>query len=100
VLITISGTLENNGPAGSALGYISYGTGTAPANGAAQTGTLVGGLFEAINPTGAVMAVPFSSTAVINLTVGTTYWIDMALETFGTGTAYALGVSISAMEMP
>ncbi len=100
VLLTISGTISNNTAGFSAFGQLSYGTGAAPANGAAATGNAIGGELEVVNP-GTPIFVPFSSTAIVTgLAVGTTYWIDLQLAASGGGTAAVNGVSISAVEMP
>src|SRR6185295_1321536 len=74
-----------------------YGTGAAPANGAAATGTTLGGLIR-YNPTTAANAVPFTVGGVITgLTPGTAYWFDICLAvTVGTGSA--AHVTCSAFE--
>lgn len=69
-----------------------YGTGTPPAQGAAQTGsgTGYGTSFNANSNTGGVW-VPWSQMSIVaGLTVGTTYWADIAISTANTATnAYA-----------
>jgi hypothetical protein len=62
-----------------------YGSGSAPSNGAAGTGTRFGGSQDAIlrpstNST-TNTGVGFAFTDVISLTPGTTYWFDLALAT-------------------
>lgn len=53
-----------------------YGTGSAPSNGAASTGTAISGLIS--DDTGTSKLKSFSLTAgVSGLTVGTTYWFDL-----------------------
>jgi hypothetical protein len=107
VLITISGTIV--APTGTTVDngimyQISYGTGGAPSNAAAVTGTQVGAVQKytsAIAPTAAAdVAVPFSHSVVVTgLTVGTAYWIDEAAESITTVSAMGLSaVSISAVE--
>jgi hypothetical protein len=69
---------------GSAIGHVDpyYGPGTAPANGAAATGTL-------LYPTADVQAkgggigsqVGYSWATILSLTPGTTYWFDIATLT-------------------
>jgi len=76
-------TLQISGTVGRAQYGIHYGTGTAPSNGAATTGTLIGtnqstdiaisGGFGAVTVTG----------NVIGLTPGTPIWIDIALGNGG-----------------
>jgi hypothetical protein len=64
-----------------------YGTGTAPANGAAVTGTVFGPTIKYVNSTTAGK-VPGSITYQISgLTIGTTYYFDVAFNAVGGGTA-------------
>jgi hypothetical protein len=88
VLITVSGECV------SGFGNLCYGTGSAPHNGDPAAGTAVGGQFSATTS-----VAPFSSTVVVNLTVGTTYWIDVQLAEHGNLSSIT-GVSISAIEIP
>ena len=75
-----------------------YGTGSAPANGAAPTGTQM--CSASFIAAGVNYVVPFSVSAVITgLTLNTQIWIDMALVTLAAGTATASAVAISAFEM-
>jgi hypothetical protein len=70
-LVIINGNLFTN--AGASV-QLSYGTGTAPANGAALTGTAVGTALG----TSAGPSVPVTLSAIISgLTLGTPYWIDI-----------------------
>ena len=107
VLIIISGTIiaPTNTTVDNGIIYqISYGTGGAPANAAALTGTQVGLTQEytsAIAPTAAAdVHVPFSiSYVVTGLTPGTPYWIDLAAEVVTTASAMALSnVMVVAFE--
>lgn len=73
---------------------LSYGTGGAPANNAAVTGTQTGPIATYKNPatvTAASVAVPFCQNAVANLTVNTAYWIDEAAKAIGA--ASQIGIS-------
>lgn len=74
-----------------------YGTGAAPANGAAVTGTQTGGTVNATS-TAASQKNPFCIPAILTgLTIGTTYWLDEAQEAVFGGTAeinYAYIVAI------
>ena len=74
-----------------------YGTGAAPANGAAVTGSgsglaTRGGTSDANNS-----LVPFNVVFWVTLTVGTAYWIDAVFNavTGGTATLSQLSVSIT-----
>jgi hypothetical protein len=76
-------------------GTLRYGTGTAPANGAAATGTTVGNGFGGYSTTGGD-SVPCTVTGIISgLAVGTTYWIDLGLHS-GSGSSMA---SVSYLTM-
>lgn len=87
--------------ANDAIGFnINYGTGTAPSNGAANTGTQAGA--EVAN--NAYTAGPFmncsTTTLVTGLTLGTTYWIDVSYQVIGAGgsTATLTNAQLSAIE--
>ena len=97
IAITISGNNNINGR-GVFIG-IRYGTGTAPANGAAMTGTQVGGgaFTNAINlnNTLSLTAIGIAS----GLTPGTAYWIDMTYGAMTSGSANMFGPSLTAFEI-
>lgn len=68
-----------------------YGTGGAPANGAAVTGTRFGAAADyAVTPPGIGVGVPFCLTDVLALTPGTAYWLDLALSTSAAADAASL----------
>jgi hypothetical protein len=83
---------------------ISYGTGAAPPANGALAGTQVGGVVTWTNPTAIASAadlnVPFSiSYVVTGLSLGTTYWIDLAAEPITTASAMQLTtVAVVAFE--
>lgn len=87
VMVTFSGYSGNNSAGGGTVNRTSYGTGAAPANGAAASGTTIGG--EQINFTAtANFAVAFSSVVIATgLTPGTTYWFDLQQKALSTGSA-------------
>jgi len=59
---------------------IDYGTGSAPGQGHAQTGTLIGNVVSIIPATtGIQISIPLDG-AVSGLIAGTTYWFDIALR--------------------
>jgi hypothetical protein len=99
-LVIISGTIFN--PTAIADGgktQIRYGTGAAPANGDALTGTTAGGLVQYVAATTAEKT-PFSVNAVLSgLTPGTPYWLDLSLAAIVGGTASISDVSISSVEV-
>ena len=82
---------------------IRYGTGTAPSNGAAQTGTGVAGNFVYEIPAAAVSndtAVPFSTTYIVpGLTVGTAYWIDLQAAYIGATGCRLQAANVTAREL-
>lgn len=107
VLITVSGTVI--APTGTTVDngiayQISYGTGTAPVNAAALTGTQVGTVqtsTQAVASTAAAdVNVPFSTSVVVTgLTLSTAYWIDLAAKSITTVSQMGLAnVSVSAVE--
>jgi hypothetical protein len=77
-----------------------YGTGTAPANGVALTGTAFTDNFATIFIVTATGAVPITVTRTITgLTPTTPYWFDIALgSNGGTGTSSIKLISASAVE--
>lgn len=78
---------------------LKFGTGTAPANGAAQSGTTLG---NSPSPSGAGVAVqtmmPQLGVAT-GLTAGTAYWFDLFVNNTGTGAVGISGVTCVAVEL-
>jgi hypothetical protein len=107
MLVIITGTIVS--PSGTAAGngillQLSYGTGAAPANGAALAGTQIGAVVQYTNPatvTAADVHIPFSTTAIVaNLTLGVPYWIDEAAKAVATASDMGISaVSITAVEL-
>lgn len=97
ITLTICGNIvATNGQ--SATAQLSYGTGVAPVNGAAVTGTQVGSQIVQLALTG-YLSTPFSLTAVITgLTVATAYWLDLALKS-SSGNVSVTTVAVSANEV-
>lgn len=100
VQITFYGQLSNNTASALAEAVTTYGTGTAPSNGAALTGTQVGSQVAG-NANIAGWRTPFSIGGIITgLTVGTPYWFDLAVSTGTSGaTANVLGPTCTAQEV-
>jgi hypothetical protein len=100
VLIQISGDIANaTAIADGAAVQIRYGSGSAPANGAALTGTAVGGLVKYVTATTAAK-VPFSLQGIVSgLTLGTAYWVDLSLQNITGGTATVKDLSVSIIEV-
>lgn len=100
VLITITGDIETSGNGNGGALQIRTGTGAAPANGVAATGTAQGSIVNYRNPANSVVRVPFSASAIVSgLTLGTAIWIDLGLAAVTGGTAAVRNVSISAAEL-
>lgn len=101
VLILITGSLSNNTASDGAKGQIRYGTGAAPTNGAALTGTAVGNQPRALNNAStAALVTPVAFAAIVTgLTLGTAYWIDIALAAITGGTATLSDVTMDILEL-
>jgi hypothetical protein len=101
VVVSICGSLQNTVTAGQCLARIYYGTGTAPTNGAALTGTTVGGIAHS-HSGGVGWRLPFNLTAVITgLTPGTPIWFDLSQSAVAaSGTASVINVAGTAYELP
>jgi hypothetical protein len=98
VLIMISGDVQSTLSGDGAKFQIRYGTGAAPANAAALTGTAVGGLVNMLAAANN-QRVPFSLQAIVTgLTLATAIWIDIGLAAVTGGTAAIKNLSISAVE--
>jgi hypothetical protein len=99
VLFTVSGQMANATSGDGATIDLRYGTGTAPINGAAVTGTLVG-IAQTATSISAAQKSGFSiSYPITGLTIGTAYWFDISLKVVTGGTATITGISASAMEV-
>lgn len=98
VVLIFDGYQSNSTANGGVASTIRYGTGTAPTNGAALTGTAVGsGVASQLG--GASSLAPFSNVAVVTgLSIGTAYWFDVGVSTLGSGTASVGNVNCSAVE--
>jgi hypothetical protein len=82
---SISGNINNSNAAGNSSAALQYGTGTAPANGAANTGTRVTGYNQA-NMAAANQWITFNAEAdITGLTVGTAVWFDLLVISDNTG---------------
>jgi hypothetical protein len=105
ILIIISGDIDNDtGDTNGAQVQIRTGTGTAPVNGAALTGTTRGGLVKmTVNTSGggtSVPRVPFSLNAIVSgLTLNTALWVDISLAAIVGGNASVRDISVSIVEL-
>lgn len=97
ILLTFFGSVSNSGIFGN-LVQVRFGTGTAPVNGAAATGTQVGNT-NATSSTAVNDLVGVANGGIITgLTPGTAYWFDLAVQPNGGGTSSFINGSCSAME--
>ena len=98
VKIIIAGEASNNTAGDGFLIYAAYGTGAAPANGAAATGTTAGNGVKGASASANAL-LPFSIVAVVTgLTVGTPIWVDLWLAAVTGGTAYVSNLSVIVEE--
>lgn len=99
ISFTISGQMSNTTINDGATVQLRYGTGTAPINGAAVTGTQ-GGNSQTFKAASAGDTSGFSIGPIIaGLTVGTPYWFDLALQAVTGGTASVAGLTVTAHEI-
>jgi hypothetical protein len=99
ILIIISGDIDNDTNSRGSRVQIRTGTGSAPINGAALTGSAQGGLvtFEQNNN---AIRVPFALNAIENgLTLNTPVWIDISLVSITGGNSRVRDISISVVEL-
>ena len=97
VMITVSGDDTDNGTAAIEHIQLLYGTGTAPSNGAAQSGTAAGNSIQ--SKTTAGYPTPFSITWVATgLTLSTAYWIDLSIYNSAAGSTVVQDLSVTAVE--
>ena len=100
--VTITGNMGNNTASSGAAAVVAYGTGAAPANGAATTGTSIGSTVAKSASGGAANeSIPFSASVVITgLTIGTQVWLDLVQAAVVGGIASLTSVTIAAYELP
>lgn len=98
VKLTISGSMANNTINDGAAAQSRYGTGSAPANGDALTGTAAGAVKTF---TSLIAADRHGFTCVVyltGLTLGTAYWVDLSLKAITGGTANLFDLDMVAEE--
>ena len=95
ISVSFNGNGTNNTIGDGYYAQLQYGTGTAPTNGAALTGTGEG----AVTATSGTGNIPFTLNANIpGLNLGTTYWLDIAQAAVLGGTASLSSIHCSANE--
>jgi hypothetical protein len=98
VKIIISGEASNNTAVDGFIVNAAYGTGAAPANGNAATGTTIGNSVSGASAVANAL-LPFSIVAVVTgLTVGTAIWVDLRLAAVTGGTASVSNLSVIVEE--
>lgn len=98
IAISISGTCRNTTNVKGCTIQIRTGTGAAPANGAALTGTTRGSPIKTIGASN-TNRMPFAKTyRVPGLTVGTAIWVDVSLAVNNSGVAFLDDVDVSVGE--
>lgn len=102
VLVAISFWFLNDTASGSAVAAIRYGTGTAPVNGATQTGTGGSSIVKAGTGYTASQGTAVTLTYVVTgLTINTQYWFDLAINAGAAGQNVAAnGGMFTAVELP
>jgi len=100
IIIMASGQMANSTINDGATVDLRFGTGGAPTNGAAVTGTLVGIAQTSTSLVAASKSGFCVMGKVTGLSVGTAYWLDLSLLAVTGGTATVTGVSLTAFEVP
>lgn len=93
IKVKITGEISNDTVGDGSTVAAAYGTGTAPANGDAATGTAMGNTFTftstAASDKGAFAIVAY----VTGLTIGTAYWLDLSILAVTGGNAGITNIS-------
>lgn len=98
IKVEIYGAMNNNTGGDGAQVTVKFGTGTAPTNGAASTGTVASSAIT-INSVTANMFVPFNAPAIITgLTPGTAYWFDLLQNAVTGGSMQIANAGCDAFE--
>lgn len=101
ILIRVIGDITQNTSSRGASVKVNYGTGSAPADGDADTGTQVGPDINIAQTGATAFTVPYSAGGIVTgLTIGTTYWIDCAHRiTLGGGISTLANSQIEIIEL-
>lgn len=98
VQVTVQLQGGNNTLADGALAQVRHGTGTAPTNGAAATGTADGKSQQNISPAAANILPINLDVEIEGLVLGTTYWFDLGQAAITGGTATLTNILIVIVE--
>jgi len=100
VEFTMSGTQSDGTVSDGSKVQISYGTGTAPVNGAALTGTQAGSIISFVVPGVTAATGGFSAAWIATgLTLNTAYWFDVAYASVTGGTTTISSVAMTARDI-
>lgn len=99
VRFMVTGNLTNNTNGDGARVKLAYGTGTAPANADAVTGTVCANTAVLSRVTTGGDTFPFALSCVASsLPIGTAHWFDLQMQANTGGTAAATNLTMSANE--
>jgi hypothetical protein len=100
VAFCVGGSVRNATAGGTTNVLLKYGTGTAPINGAAQSGTTLGNIWTGTS-VAASNQLPFTAFGLATgLILGTAYWLDVAVAASGgVGTSSIVQGNIAAYEI-
>jgi hypothetical protein len=99
VKVTLAGLLANNTAGDGATANLQYGTGAAPANGAAPAGTAAGNVVTETSPAAGQTNAVVLQAVISGLTVGTQYWLDVLLAAVTGGTASISNIAVTIEEL-
>jgi hypothetical protein len=99
VEVILRGTIFSNTIGSGGFAQLAYGTGAAPANGVAATGTATA---TAAKHVGAIanQYTPFVVHDIVTLTVGTPYWFDLQAAALSGGAVSLTDITITLCELP
>lgn len=99
VFVQFTGAISNDNASKGGVVLASYGTGTAPGNNSAATGTQIGGQQRFIGGAAAQLF-PFNAGGLLTgLTPGTAYWLDLQVMVLTGGTVAVSVVGCTAYEL-
>jgi hypothetical protein len=97
VRVSFFGSIDNNTAAAVTDLRVFFGTGTAPSNGAAQTGTEIGTFVAGVSTTASATLPLANGGIATGLTPGTQIWLDIGLDV-SSGTGALISVACTAEE--
>jgi hypothetical protein len=99
VLINVTGSMQQATAGSNNTIGGRYGTGTAPTNGTAVTGTRFGAATDPnVRPATAAAGYPFAFTDLLSLTPGTAYWFDLAVLSGNANSVTLTQISMTIVE--